>query len=206
MSNLLIGWLTKHKKKCLKILALIAFYTAVFALGWYTGDIDAEQRIRAIVWEAIEELPEPEQCALCGEGARYHAPCLVDLASGQAGELTVYTHHPSLPGEIAPMEEQQTGKLGFHPCAGLTAVRDTGAHTCQVTLPANKWLMNPAHFCWRCRRLLVKAGFGGYVIVDLYDLDYIQAYPLRDTVIRDYRISVRKQKDGVLDLRVTGLL
>lgn len=200
------AWLTKYKETCRDILALIAICIVSFALGWYTRGLYEGHRIRAIVWEAIEALPEPEQCALCGEGERYHAPCLVDLFTGQIGEMTVYTQHPSLQGEIAPMEAQQTGKLDFHPCAGLMAVRDTDAHTCQVTLPTQKWLMNPAHFCWRCRRILAKAESTGYVIVDLYDLDYIRAYPIRDTVIRDYRISVRERGDGVLDLRVTGLL
>lgn len=152
------------------------------------------------------DLSDPEQCALCGERMRYHAPCLVDLSTGQVGEMNVYTNHPSRQGEIVPMEKQQTGTFSFRSCAGLTAVRDTCTHTCKVTLPGQKGLMNPALFCRGCRLLLAGAGLEGYVIVDLYDLDDVQAYPIQYGVIRDYEISVKEQKDGTLDVCVTGLL
>lgn len=84
-------WLTKHKETCRDILALIAICIVSFALGWYTRGLYEEHRIRAIVWEAIEELPDPEQCALCSEGRPYQAPCLINLSTGQMGEMRVYT-------------------------------------------------------------------------------------------------------------------
>lgn len=157
----------------------------------------------------MSNLPDPERCALCGGGVPYPAPCLVDLATGQIGEMTVYAPHPSLPGQVAPMEAQPTGTFSFHPCAGLLAVQDTCAHTCAVTLPTEHGMMDPALFCKECRTLLAQAGTEGYVIVSLYDLEHIRAYPIRKgeaELIRDYRVSVTGGQSGVLEVRVAGLL
>lgn len=198
-------WLTGHKRP-LFALGIMAVMGTAFALGWYAGSNTTDRKAYAALWEAVIELPDPEQCALCSEGMRYHAPCLIDLSTGQMGEMTVYTRHPSRPGEIAPMEKQQTGTFNFQPCAGLMGIRETCTHTCTVPLPERERLMNPALFCKKCRQLLAWAGLEGYVIVDLYDLGHIQAYPLRDTVIRDYRVSVTDRKDGGMDVCVAGLL
>ncbi len=81
---------------------LVAFALAVaalgvaFGLGWHLGTNDTDKKAYAAVWEAISTLSEPEQCALCGngEGMRYHAPCLVDLSTGEVGELRTCIHRP----------------------------------------------------------------------------------------------------------------
>lgn len=180
-----------------------------FAVGWIAGSNAEKQRAYTAIWEAIVTLPDPNECALCGEGMPYHAPCLINLSTGQMGELQVYTQHPYLQGEIAPMEKQQTGTFNFQPCAGLVAIRDTCSHTCEVTLPAERELMNPALFCRECRELLAGAGLEGYAIIDLHDLDNIQAYPVRKgtyEIIRDYRISVTKKNEETWGLCTTGLL
>jgi len=190
-------------------LGIVAAVGIAFSLGWYAGSKATNRKAYAAVWDAISTLPEPERCALCSEGMRYHAPCLINLATGQMGELRVYTPHPSRQGEIAPAEKQQTGTFSFLPCAGLTAISDTCDHTCHVTLPEELELMNPALFCMECRQLLAGAGLEGYVIVDLYDPATIQAYPIREDkecFIRDYRVSVTSRKGASADLCVTGLL
>lgn len=189
-------WLTRYTGW---LLALVT--VASFALGWYAGKGAADR-------EAMSDLPDPERCALCGEGTPRHAPCLVDLATGQVGEMTVYARHPTLPGQVAPMEAQPTGTLCFQPCAGLLGVRDTCAHTCAVILPEEGGRMDPALFCGTCRRLLAQAGTAGYVMADLYDPERIQAYPIREgetQVIRDYRVSVSGGPGSSLEVRVAGL-
>lgn len=195
------AWLTKHKE----VLVLVVTCVVSFALGWYAEGIYEERRVNAL-WEAIEDLPDPERCALCGGKRRYHAPCLLELSTGQIVEMVVYTPHRSVQGELAPMEKQQTGTLDFYFCAGLMGVNDTSNHTFKITLPGERKLMNPALFCRECRQLLAEVGIEGYVIVDLYDPDHIQAYPLQDQVIRDYRISVTDGTNGALESCVTGLL
>lgn len=201
-------WQSKLKGQlfALEIAAVICVF---FLLGWYAGSYSTNRKACAALWDAIINLPDPEQCSLCSAGIPYHAPCLINLSTGQMGELKVYTDHPSRQGEIAPAEMQQTGTFSFRPCADLVAIQDTCTHTCIVTLPKDRELMNPALFCNRCRQLLAIAGLDGYVVVDLYNLDNVRAYPVqkgRSEVIRDYRISVSSRNGGFLDVYVTGLL
>lgn len=197
--------LAKHVRKLVTLLVM-AVMGVVFSLGWHAGINATNRNAYAALWEAIIDFPNPEQCALCGEKRRYQAPCLINLSTGQMGEMRIYTYGPTKQGKLDPREAQFSGTFNFQHCAGLTAIRDTDFHTCQVTLPAERELMNPAHFCKECRQLLAGAGLEGYVIVDLYDLDNIQAYPIRGEVIRDYRISANDRKDGSMDVCITGLL
>lgn len=132
---------------------------------------------------------EPETCALCG-GLKCHAPCIVDLATGEVGELEIYAPHPTLVGELA--EEQPRGIFAFLPCVGLTAIQDQDAGTCTILLPDVQQKMNPRHFCKACRVHL--AGMKGYALIDLYDLKDIHAYPIEDGAtysIRGYTVSVK---------------
>ena len=105
-------WLIRHRAQLLAMVVVVAVGMA-FALGWYAGSHATGQRAYVSLWEAMIDFPAPEQCALCGEGMPYHAPCLINLSTGQLGELKVYDSHPSLLGEIAPMEMQHTGTLDF---------------------------------------------------------------------------------------------
>lgn len=194
-------------KKWLAVLKWITIGGAIFALGWCARENYEEQGLCALR-ESIWTLPEPEQCALCNNEIPYHAPCLLDLSTGQLGELTVYTNHPTRPGELAPPEMQQTGTFNFQPCAGLMGIRDTCAHICRVTLPAKRQRMDPALFCMGCRLLLAESGSEGYAILDLHDLPFLQVYPIckgKRTEIRDYRVTVTGGGEGSLDVCVTGL-
>lgn len=185
---------------------MAAIIAVAFCLGRRAG-IDANNRkAYAALWEAIVALPAPEQCALCNAERGHQALSLVNLSTGEIGQMEVYVYGATKQGKLDPREAQFSGTFNFQHCAGLTAIRDTDFHTCQVTLPAERELMNPAHFCKECRQLLAGAGLEGYVIVDLYDLDNIQAYPIRGEVIRDYRISANDRKDGSMDVCITGLL
>lgn len=136
--------------------------------------------------------PEPEQCALCG-GLKCHAPCIVDLATGEVGELEIFEPHPTRVGEIA--EEQRGGIFAFLPCVGQRAVQDQNARTCTVELPKNRAKMNPRYFCKSCRKLL--AGMRGYVLADLYDLSNIRVYPIKDGAVEAIRgYTVTAEWDG----------
>lgn len=198
-------WLIRHKGHLLT-LGMAGVMAAVFSLGWYAGSHAADRNAYAALWEAIIDLSDPEQCALCGEGGQYHAPCLMNLSTGQMGEMQVYAYGPTEQGRLDPREAQFSGTLSIQRCAGLTAIRDNDLHTCQITLPGEREGMNPALFCRECRQLLAGAGLEGYVVLDLSDRAHIRAYPLRDGLIRDYRISMDSCKGGETELCVTGLL
>lgn len=180
----------------------------IFALGWRAGRMEAHRQAYAALWEAMMTLPAPERCTLCEETTRRHALCLIDLSSGKMDELTVYETDPACRWEVLPMDRQPAETFRFQPCVGLTAVRDTSAQTCTVYLPETYEPINPARFCPNCRMLLAGAGLKGYVILDLYDLDHVRAYPVckgEREVIRDYRVTVERGPIG-WEMRVVGLL
>ena len=198
----------RRNRQWLLALVGVAVLVAVFALGWHAGAHAARQRAYAALWADMENLPDPERCALCGPGVPYPAPCLLDLSTGQVGEMTVYLPHPAKPGEVAPMDKQPTGTFNYFSCIGLPGIRETCAFTCTVTLPKEHRLMVPALYCRNCRRLLAQAGVEGYVVVDLYDPAHIRAYPIQEgksELIRDYRVTVTQSRKGTQEVRVAGL-
>lgn len=162
----------------------------------------------ALVWLAgCSRVPAQERCALCGNGERlrYHAPCLVNLATGEVGELAVYDPDSMQQGEIA--ETQRTGFMNFLMCAGVTALRDADTHTCRATLSAPEPL-EPSHFCADCRAALETVGTEGWVLADLYAEEEMQLYTVTagaEYTIRDYTVSITQDgKDERLDILVTG--
>lgn len=105
------NWLTKNRRNLLAIAAICVS----FALGWFAGANATDRRAYAALWEVMAVLPDPEQCALCGEGMRHHAPCLMDLSTGQMGELKVYTDPPHPAGRTRPKRVTADGHLYLFP-------------------------------------------------------------------------------------------
>lgn len=161
---------------------------------------------------ALANTPEPEICALCGNGngVSYHAPVVVNLSTGESGELRVYDLDPCQRNELA--KEQSTGTFSFLNIAGIMGYRDTCDHSSHVTLPKEReWgLIDPSHFCHNCRTLLADTATTGYAVVDLYDLDNIMVYAIEkgaEYTIRDYAVSISTQNElKCLSINVTGLL
>lgn len=151
------------------------------------------------LWKSLLLTPEPRHCILCGtnrNGLRYHAPCLVNLATGEMDELTVYQPHHTLVGEIA--EQQQTGFMCFQPCIGFVAIRNADVQTCRVSIPRSSEEIEPIYFCRSCRASLAEVTTNGYALLDLYDLDVIKVFPVEDGAvyeIRDYTVSVEWDKE-----------
>lgn len=84
---------------------------AAFLIGGAVrGAVDAD----TIEHWASGDPPDPVHCALCGSGDRmtYHAPCVLNLSTGEITELRIYLPHPVLVGELA--EEQQGGHTDFN--------------------------------------------------------------------------------------------
>lgn len=196
-------------KSCLKIakpigisISLVAF----FALGVFLRSIIADRDMT--LWKSLVLTPEPEICVLCGGGIPYHAPVLVNLSTGEAGEMRVYDPDSQHRYELA--EKQSTGTFSYLHIAGLTGCRDTCDHTCCVTLPETEAPIEPTLFCRDCRALLADTATKEYVLVDLYNLSDIAVYAIKDGAkytIRDYDISISAQEEpGGLSIHVTGLL
>lgn len=186
------------------VIALVPYYICCVFLHGIATD-------RSIA-NAIANTPEPEICALCGNGSgiSYHAPVVVNLSTGESGEMRVYDPDPCRRNELA--KEQSTGTFSFLNIAGIMGYRDTCDHTSHVILPKEReWeLIDPSYFCRSCRTLLAGTATAGYLLVDLYDLDGITAYAIEDGAeytIRDYTVSISMNKElKGLSVDVMGLL
>lgn len=190
----------------IKCTASFMVLTLFFLSGFWLRGIAAEQEIAA--WQTIFLTPEPDLCALCGYGGgpRYHAPCLVNLSTGEVGEMRVYDPDPVRGWEVSGV--QQTGTFSMLRCAGVTAARNTDAHTCTAELPRKADELIPAYFCRDCRGRIAEVSRRGFILADLYDLTDIQTYALSGEAsysIRGYDVSVsRRGGDRLLHVEITG--
>ena len=196
----------KYHWSIVETMVIIILLTAFFLFGVFLRGIVADREMS--LWKSFVLTPEPEICALCGSGIPYHAPVLVNLSTGEAGEIRVYDPDPRHRYELA--EEQSTGTFSLLHIAGAAGYRDTSNHTCCVTLPEKESSIDPAFFCRDCRALLADTATEGYILADLYNLRDMKVYAIKDNIkytIRDYDISISTRKEtGGLSINVTGLL
>lgn len=192
--------LSKHYMTILLVAALIASYAALIATIFDT-----------VYWKTVATTPEPELCAICedGNGVRYHAPVLINLSTGQSWELEIYDNNPRRPWEVA--EEQRWDDWVFryldnHATMSWSSVD----HTNIAHIGDNLGKLNSSLFCHDCRALLAETASEGYVLLDMYDLENIQAFVIEngeDYEIRDYTVSICKDKEnGGLVVETTGHL
>ena len=80
---------------------------------------------------AILPAPEPERCAIC-DSIPFHAPVLVNLETGEFGELEVYEPHPFKVAELN--EYQQGGTFSFIHAACLNGYNDTANWETHITV------------------------------------------------------------------------
>ena len=151
-------------------------------------------------------VPEPEQCSLCA-GLPCHAPCIINLSTGEMLELAVYEPHPFIAGELA--EEQQSETFSFVRGAGVEGYRLSG-ESITITIPMVADAMEEKHFCNTCRERLADCENLGYTLVDLKDSKNPVIHKIDTDVqvsFRCYSISVCEIKeDGKLEITVTGTL
>ena len=138
----------------------------------------------------------PDRCALC-EGIRYHAPCMVNLTTGEVVEMELYEPHPTLVAEISSF--QPGGDLSFLYGAGLKLIRNRGSSwTIETSLSGNRGYIKFSEFCYLCRWRLLKCGFDRYAVVDLYDRKHPAVYSVRNGAAYDmrcYTVTVSKEKE-----------
>lgn len=192
--------LYKHHMTLLLVAALISSYALVIVTMF-----------DAVFWKVVATTPEPECCAICedGNGNRYHAPILVNLSTGVLRELEIYDRDPRRPWEVA--EEQRWDDWVFTFIDGnATMSWSSEDHTNIAHIGEEIGKIAPALFCHDCRALLADTATEGYVLLDMYDLENIQAFVVAngaEHTIRDYSVSIYKDKEnGGLEVGVTGHL
>lgn len=155
---------------------------------------------------SMGSTPEPERCSLCDDLPR-HAPCIINLSTGELLELDVYEPHPFLVGEIA--EEQRGGYFSFVRGTGVEGYK-LGAESVKITIPVKADRLDQQYFCNHCRELLADYTNQGYALVDLKDTESPVAYAINaDTkaAFRCYEISVQEIKeDGKYEISIIGTL
>ena len=129
--------------------------------------ISAISLIALLLCTAWQRLvpPSSEECSIC-RFIKSHAPCLLNLSTGEIGELALYEPHRTKVGELA--EVQQGGTFGFFYAAGAKGTRTTNPWVLTIRVPIEGARIRKSHFCQKCRELL--EGYNhGYVLLDLYD-------------------------------------
>lgn len=156
--------------------------------------------------ERTMNAPEPEVCSICNFQAN-HAPCIVNLSTGEIGELQVY--HPDSDEGGAISKKWDGGTFSFVYVLGLHSWRDSWTQSNHCDIPLKGDIINGEYFCKDCRSILVNVGVRGYVIVDCYEKDKLTAYPIADGeayTIRGYdvTISLREDVEDELEVITTG--
>ena len=145
----------------------------------------------------------PDRCPLC-DFIKSHAPCLVNVATGEVEEMALYTPHYQLVGEIA--EEQNASTFSFLTIAGARGTRVSSPWIMELDVPVAKEPLFKYHFCRDCRKLL--ADQSGYVIADLYVHGQPMVIPVTDGMeqeLRCYKITAAMNaEDNVIELKVEG--
>ena len=138
---------------------------------------------------------EPDKCSLC-DNLSCHAPCIVNLSTGEILELSVYEPHPFTAGALA--EEQRTGYFAFIQGAGVSGHK-LGGKSVTVTIPTESGRLIRQHFCTACLDLLADYANQGYVLTDLKDPKNPIIYGIYENTsfsFRCYDVSIQKHKDA----------
>ena len=154
---------------------------------------------------AILSAPEPERCAIC-DSIPMHAPALVNLATGEVGELTVYDPHPFKVAELNPY--QQGGTFSFIYAAGINGYSDTANWETHITIPTNENEYEEKFFCKSCRERIAGHTDKGFLLLDLRAPESFSIISLESDVIqtvRCYEIQTTQQSNEV-EIEIHGTL
>ena len=190
-----------RKNKCLQKVLLCIEGVLLFLTGIGLGWIRYRQT-EAAFWEQILIAPEPEECMVCDnlQGPRFHAPCLLELSTGKLTELEIYEPCYRYSGELAPTQDMDYNVMTFGG-SGLPLFidRTEEIQRCVAYLPEKAGgEIESSYYCRDCRAKLIKVATQGYVLLNLYDLDAIQAYPVEDGAeysIRIYTVAMARDEE-----------
>lgn len=147
---------------------------------------------------------ESAKCSLCS-GIPHHAPCIINLSTGELLELDIYEPHPTLVAEIA--EEQRGGYFSLVHGAGIEGYK-MGAESLVITIPIEGDKLVQKNFCNACRNLLAQHKKEGYALVDLKDAKNPTVFLIKEGLflsLRCYEVSVDQIADeGKYKITIIG--
>ena len=153
----------------------------------------------------ILPAPNPKRCAIC-DSIPYHAPALVNLATGEVGELAVYEPHPFKVAELN--EYQQGGTFSFIYAAGLNGYSDTANWETHITIPTDENEYEEKFFCKSCRDRIADHTDKGFLLLDLripesFDILSLDSEEIQ--LVRCYEIQTKQCLDEI-EIVVHGTL
>ena len=150
---------------------------------------------------------EPQECCLC-DSFRYHAPCLIDLETGDMIELSLYMPHETKVAELAE-EQPEMDTFSFVCLGNVKGTKMSARKIIELKVPTADKSSHHA-LCKGCRKQLEGGYEGRYVIADLYDLKNVILVPIVDDVkvdIRCYEIAIRLNEEmDVIVVTIQGNL
>ena len=152
------------------------------------------------------DIPEPAECVLCDAFPR-HAPCLVDLNTGELLELEIYQPHNTKVAELS--NEQRGGYMSLISFGEISGIL-LGADKVELKAPANTTGMLEDIFCEGCRKLLKDNKCQSYILADLRNPETPSVWRIEDGTsfsVRCYDIEISKSdEDDKLKIIMTGKL
>lgn len=151
-------------------------------------------------------IPEPKECTLCDAFPR-HAPCLVDLNTGELRELEIYQPHHTKVAELS--DEQYGGYMSLVQFGDINGIL-LGADRVELEAPIKSTGMQDSLFCKDCRKLLKDNKCQGYILADLRNPDTPTVWQIKDGTsfsVRCYEIDITTSNDsGMLLIVMRGTL
>ena len=77
---------------------------------------------------------EQKDCCLC-DSFRFHAPCLIDLETGDLIELDLYFPHETKVAELAEVQEDMSSTFSFVRLGNITGTKLTGSKVIEFGVP-----------------------------------------------------------------------
>ena len=147
-----------------------------------------------------------KECCLCNT-FRYHAPCLIDLKTGELVELRLYQDHPMLVAELSE-EQPHYGTFSFGRLNGVSGTTQTGPERVDLFVP-NETVLFPA-LCNKCKQQLPSGLASRFVLADLHGMEDKYLIPIvADTALslRCYDISMERDAEkGGIAVTILGTL
>lgn len=160
--------------------------------------------VSALISFYLFVFQEPKQCAICDDLPR-HAPCVINLKTGEKLELDIYEPHPFIVGEIA--QKQSGGYFSFIRGSGIEGYK-IASEFAVVSIPAKTARISKRFFCNSCRKLLRTESYTGYVLADLITPEKPIIYSINDYTsfdLRCYNVSVQKKtEENKYEIVITG--
>ena len=149
-----------------------------------------------------------KDCCLC-DSFRFHAPCLVDLETGDLIELDLYFPHETKVAELAEVQQDMSSTFSFVRLGNITGTKLTGSKVIEFGVPIADKTNNPA-LCKGCRELLQAGYKGRYILADLYDMEIKELIPIVANTsidLRCYEITmVENTEKNEINVTIQGTL